>query len=270
MVSDSLYIGLRREIERFSRVAVAFSGGVDSNLLLKIALDCLGNSNVLAIMVSSPLIAGQELEEAREAAVDLGADLRTIRTDPLQIEEVSRNHIDRCFFCKKHLFQLITDLAVDAGCEAVLEGSNASDTEDYRPGMDAIKSFDLVKSPFIKCGITKAEIRDMAKSLSLKTWNKPSQACLASRIPYGTRLSADRLAQVASAEHCLKKMGINQVRVRHHGDLARIEVSPKELPAVLNLTMLNQISEALKSCGFTFVALDLDGYRTGSMNQAIR
>ncbi len=270
MILSVSYRRLRQEIEKFTRVAVAFSGGVDSSLLLKVALDCLGNSNVLAITVSSPLVSKQEEEEAQRVASQLGADLRTIRTDPLRIEEVTRNHSDRCFFCKKHLFQLITALATEAGCEAVLEGSNVSDTEDYRPGMAALNSFDLVKSPFIECGITKAEIRDMAKSLALVTWNKPSSACLASRFPYGTRLSVDKLAQVASAEHRLKIMGINQVRVRYHGYLARIEVSREELPDVLNLTTLNQLSEAVKSCGFTYVALDLDGYRSGSMNETIR
>lgn len=268
MLIAGLYHRLCLEITSFNRVAVAFSGGIDSTLLLKTAIDCLGRSNVLATMVSSTMIAGWEQEEALEVASCLGVKLRIIGTDPLQIEEVARNHWDRCFFCKKHLFQLMTALAVEEGYEAVLEGSNASDTEDYRPGMDAIRSFDRIRSPFIECGVTKTQIRDLARYLSLDTWNKPSQACLASRIPYGTRLTPDILAKVAAAEKSLREMGINQLRVRYHGNLARIEISPEELTANLNLVTLNRISEAVKSCGFTYVALDLDGYRTGSMNEA--
>lgn len=261
---------LRQKIEMFKRVAVAYSGGVDSTLLLKIALDCLGKPNVLAVMVSSPLVSQTELDESAEIAANLGSDLRVIKAAPLQIEKIARNQRDRCFFCKEYLLGLITDLASVEGYEAVVEGSNVSDIDDYRPGMEAVRKFDLVRSPFIECGVTKMEIRTLARSLSLDNWNKPSQACLASRFPYGTRLEADSLAKVAAAEHLIKQMGIKQIRVRYHGDLARIEISPKELPAILNKISLSKIADAVKPCGFTYVALDLDGYRPGSMNEALR
>lgn len=270
MVKTSTLDRLYQELERFKRVAVAYSGGVDSTLLLKTALDCLGKPNVLPMLVSSPLISQPELEESVEIAAHLGAELHVIRADPLQMEKVSRNLRDRCFFCKEYLFGLITDLAAAEGCEAVMEGSNLSDTEDYRPGMEAIRNFDLVRSPFIECGVTKTEIRSLARSLSLDNWNKPSQACLASRIPYGTRLTADNLEKIAAAEHRIRQMGIKQVRVRYHGDLARIELAPQELPAVLNQITLKRIADAVKDCGFTYVALDLEGYRPGSMNEALR
>lgn len=270
MSATSTLDRLYQEIKKFKRVVVAYSGGVDSTLLLKLSLDCLGQPNVLAVMVSSSLIPEPEVEEAVETAAKLGANLRVIRVDPLRIENISRNQPDRCFFCKEYIFGMITDLAVCEGYEAVMEGSNLSDTGDYRPGMKAIRGIDSVRSPYIKCGVTKMEIRTLARALLLENWNKPSQACLASRIPYGTRLTADNLAKVAAAEQRLKQMGIDQVRVRYHGDLARIEVSPEELPAVLNQTALKRIAEAVKTCGFAYVTLDLEGYRPGSLNEVLR
>ncbi len=267
MSETDIYRRLCREIKRYDRVAVAFSGGIDSTLLLKIAIDCLGKLNVLAIMANSPLVAKHELQEATKVASSLGVNLRTIQINQLQIEKIARNHRDRCFFCKEKMFHSIVELAIREECKVILEGSNISDKKDYRPGMEAIRRFNMVKNPYLDFGVTKTEIRKLAFSLGLENWDKPSEACLASRIPYGTRLTLDNLGKVASTESRIRQLlGIKKVRVRYHGDLARIEIAPEEFQAFLNLKTFSHLSEIIKSGGFTYATLDLDGYKTGKMN----
>jgi uncharacterized protein len=261
---------LKAFISRLQRVVVAFSGGVDSSLVLKAGLDVLGPENVLAITVVSPLMPERDQGTAQAMAQSLGARRRIITTDELQVEEIAANPPNRCWHCKKNTFTLLTGIARQEGYLAVLDGTNRSDCSDYRPGMAAIRSFDTVYSPLLECGLDKQEVRRLARGLGLSNWNLPAQACLASRIPYGMPLTLESLEQVARAEAVLIELGLRNVRVRHHGQIARIEVAPEELDKVLNRESLRVISGRIKACGFAYVTLDLDGYRTGSLNEVLR
>jgi uncharacterized protein len=260
---------LKAYISRLQRVVVAFSGGVDSSLVLKAALDALGPESVLAVTVVSPLMPGRDREAAEAVARALGARHRIITTDELQVEEIAANPPDRCWHCKKNTFALLTGIAREEGYLAVLDGTNRSDCSDYRPGMAAIRSFDTVASPLLECGLEKQEVRRLARRLGLSNWNLPAQACLASRIPYGVPLTLEKLEQVARAEAVLAELGLGNVRVRHHGQIARIEVAPEELDKVLHRELLPVISSRIKACGFAYATLDLDGYRTGSLNEVL-
>ncbi|NLV17728.1 MAG: ATP-dependent sacrificial sulfur transferase LarE [Syntrophomonadaceae bacterium] len=252
-----------------TKAAVAFSGGIDSTLLLKAARDSLGNSNVLAVTVSSPLVTAEEMELVYNLAAEIKVPLHLIKLDILQVENIAANNIDRCYFCKQHLFLSIIDVASQAGCCSVLEGSNVSDLDDFRPGSEAIARMEMVKSPLIECGLTKSHIRQLARYLNLPNWNKPAQSCLASRIPYGTRLTADNLTKVSDAEARIRKLGFMQVRVRYHGALARIEIAPQEFHLMLDPKILKRLAAEVKACGFTYAALDMDGYRAGSANEIL-
>ncbi len=260
---------LKSFISRLQRVVVAFSGGVDSSLVLKAALDALGPENVLAITVVSPLMPERDQGTAQAVAQSLGARHRIITTDELQVEEIAANPPNRCWHCKKNTFALLTGIARQEGYLAVLDGTNRTDCSDYRPGMAAIRSFDTVYSPLLECGLDKQEVRRLARGLGLSNWNLPAQACLASRIPYGVPLTLESLEQVARAEAVLIELGLRNVRVRHHGQIARIEVAPEELDKVLNRESLRVIFGRIKACGFAYVTLDLDGYRTGSLNEVL-
>jgi uncharacterized protein len=260
---------LKAYISQLKRVVVAFSGGVDSSLVLKVALDLLGSENVLAITVVSPLMPERDQGMAQAVAQSLGARRRVITTDELQVEEIAVNPPNRCWHCKKNTFALLTGIAREEGYLAVLDGTNRSDCSDYRPGMAAIRSFDTVRSPLLECGLDKQEVRRLARGLGLSNWNLPAQACLASRIPYGVALTLESLEQVARAEAVLIEFGLRNVRVRHHGQIARIEIAPEELDKVLNRESLQAISGKIRACGFAYVALDLDGYRTGSLNEVL-
>jgi uncharacterized protein len=256
-------------ISRLQRVVVAFSGGVDSSLVLKIALDVLGPEKVLAATVVSPLMPSRDQGWAEAVAEELGARHRVIDTDELQVAEIAANPPDRCRYCKKHTFALLTGIARDEGYEAVLDGTNRSDCSDYRPGLAAIRSFSNVYSPLLECGLDKQGVRQLARQLGLSNWNLPAQACLASRIPYGVPLTRERLEQVARAEAVLAEFGLSSVRVRHHGQVARIEEAPEELDKILKPELLQAISRKIKACGFAYAALDLEGYRTGSLNEVL-
>ncbi len=262
-------LNLSRYITQLERVVVAFSGGVDSSLVLKVSVDCLGKQNVLAVTVRSPLIPLRDLETAVRIARELQAPHRIIETDELQDAQIVANTPQRCYHCKRHTFELLTDLARREGYKYVLEGSNRSDTRDYRPGLEATRSFEAVRSPLLDCGLEKSEVRQIARLLGLKNWNQPARPCLASRIPYGEPLSLKKLEMVSEAEARLADLGITNVRVRYHGQVARIEIDPDEMAGVLKPELLHQISGEVKACGFTYVALDLDGYRTGSLNEVI-
>jgi uncharacterized protein len=247
---------------------VAFSGGVDSSLLLAAALSVRGPESVLAATVASPLQPEGEVEAAVELARSLGVRHLVLELDPLSDPELSANPPERCYLCKRKIFRSLLELARAEGIEAVVEGSNADDQDDFRPGRRALRELG-VRSPLREAGLTKAEIREISHALGLATWDRPALACLASRVPYGQRLTAEVLGRVDRSEAVVRGLGISQVRVRDHGDLARIEVPPDELPRLLDPATRVALIDALRHAGYRYVALDLQGYRTGAMNETL-
>lgn len=246
-------------------VAVAFSGGVDSTLLLACAAEALGAQNVLAITARSATYPVRELHAAQELARTLGVPHEIIVSEELDVPGFADNPTDRCYLCKNELFHKIRALAQSRGIAAVAEGSNLDDTGDYRPGLRAVAE-QGIKSPLREAGLDKAAIRALSHAMGLPTWNKPSFACLSSRIPYGEKITTEKLSAIDRAEQQLLDMGFGQVRVRYHDDIARIELAPTELPRLFEDGRAARVNQALKALGFTYVTLDLGGYRTGSMN----
>jgi uncharacterized protein len=244
-------------------VLVAYSGGVDSSLLLKVALDELGDRAVAAL-ASSPAYPESEQEEARALARSLGVRLVEVSTSELQLEAYRRNNPDRCFHCKEELFETLEPIQRDLGLQHLAYGATADDAEDHRPGHgSAVRRG--VRFPLLEAGMGKPEIRAAARTLGLPNWNKPSFACLSSRIPHGTEVTVAALRQVEAAEAALKALGFTQVRVRHHGDVARIEVEPMQIPRLVGER--ENVVRLLRDAGYKFVSLDLEGYATGSLNR---
>jgi pyridinium-3,5-biscarboxylic acid mononucleotide sulfurtransferase len=244
---------------------VAFSGGVDSTLLLKAAKDSLGD-RVMACTALSDTTARHEREQAVQLARALGVRHLTIQSHEMEMPEFVQNRPDKCYICKKHRFGSLLELARDEGCNVVLDGTNADDHRDYRPGLKAVRELG-VQSPLSEAGLTKSEIRFLSRELDLPTWDQPSLACLASRIPYGSSITKEKLWQVDEGEHFIRSMGFaSQVRVRHCGDTARIELDTDSLPMAVESEVREKIANYFKTIGFLFVALDLAGYRTGSLN----
>lgn len=263
--ADSKLSHLEEIIKGLERVLVAYSGGVDSTFLLRCCVDVLGRENVLAFIGSSPAYPDREIEEAKKYADLMGAEYVCVETSEMEDVDFVRNPRERCYFCKLHLFDLAEETAKLRGMKYILEGSNLDDMDDFRPGRKACAERGVV-SPLLLAGLTKAEIRKLSKGLGLPTHDKPSLACLASRIPYGTAIDASLLKKIELSEESLKSLGVYQVRVRYHGDLARIEVTDRDFETIV--TNRKEIARRLKEYGFTYVALDLTGYRTGSMNEA--
>lgn len=247
-------------------VVVAYSGGLDSTFLLKFAIDTLGKDNVIAVTARSETYPLSEYKEARLLAGKMGADLVTIHTCELKDKRFKANPVNRCYYCKSELFRKLSLIAKQHKKRAVLDGTNHDDLKDIRHGRKAALEYG-VKSPLLEAGFTKDDIRKCSKSLGLSTHDKPSFACLASRIPFGTAISASDLARVDKAEEFLKKQGFRQIRVRLHGDVARIEVEKIDIPRVLKSA--NIITKGLNRLGFSYVTLDLEGYRTGSMHETM-
>lgn len=246
---------------------IAYSGGVDSSLVLRAAVEVMG-PRVIAVTADSQTYPPAELAEASGFARSLGVDHRVIQTDELACEEFAANPPDRCYFCKKELFGKLKDIAGGEGIPFILDGSNADDLKDFRPGSRAAAEF-RVRSPLREAGFTKNDVRDCARLLALPLWDKPSAACLSSRIPYGRRITPDILKTILSAEDHLHALGIGQVRVRHHGDTARIEIDRRDFSLLLSDETARTIVSGLKALGYTYVCIDLEGYRTGSMNEGI-
>ena len=259
---------LQQSIARYRTVAVAYSGGVDSTLLLKVAVDCLGSDKVLALTVRSPLHPDFETQESQDLAQQIGARQLLVTKDPLADPEVAANQPRRCYYCKKALYQQLLQLATEHNCEAVLDGSNLDDLDDYRPGQEALGELQIA-SPLLEAGLSKAEVRLLSKQLQLPSWDKQAFACLASRIPYGIPLTRERLQQVERCEAWLRQQGFSNYRVRYHQELARIEIPENEFSRLLDAELRQKLVASFKSSGFTYVSLDLQGYRTGSMNETL-
>jgi len=258
---------LKREIVKMKSVAVAFSGGVDSTFLLKVAHDVL-KSKATALTVKSSTFPEREFNQAIQFAQTIGADLRVIIFEETDIENFTQNPADRCYHCKKALFGKMIDVAKKEGFRVVADGSNADDPGDTRPGMKALKELS-VPSPLLQAGLNKEEIRQFSRDMGLPSWNRPSAACLASRIPYGQTITKEKLRMIEHAEQFLLDLGFNPVRVRHHGDIARIEVAQDEFHKFFIGDLINRITIKLKTLGFAYVTLDMQGYRTGSLNEVL-
>ena len=258
---------LKKHLKQLKSVAVAYSGGVDSTFLLKVAHDVLGE-DVIAVTARSSTYPEREFREAAEFVLKTGIRHVVITSEELDIEGFSDNPTNRCYYCKRELLAKTIEVAHSNNIQHVVEGSNSDDTGDYRPGMQAVRELG-VKSPLLEAGLGKEEIRILSKKMDLPTWNKPAFACLASRFPYGQQITSDKLQTIDQAEQFLLDLGFRQVRVRHHGSIARIEVSVAERNKFFNTALMDRIYEKFKQLGFLYAALDLRGYRTGSMNEGI-
>ncbi len=258
---------LKGILSSLKSLCIAFSGGVDSTFLLRIAKDTLGD-DVLAVTATSPTYPQHELEEAINLARQIGARHLIISSNELDIAGFSENTTDRCYFCKNDLFRKMREEAVKYGIENIADGSNYDDQKDYRPGRKAAKELGVL-SPLVEAGITKEDIRYLSKCLGLSTWNKPSLACLSSRIPYHEAITEEKLRRVEKAEAFLRGLGFTQFRVRHHNDLARLEFTSEEMSLLSSAEVRSSIHAALKALGFIYVTVDILGYRTGSMNEVL-
>ncbi|MHC4562719.1 MAG: ATP-dependent sacrificial sulfur transferase LarE [Planctomycetota bacterium] len=256
-----------REILRsLERVVVAFSAGVDSTFLLALAVETLGSESVLAAVGVSPSLADRERQQAAELAESIGADMVEVEVHEVGDPEYAANPANRCFHCKTHLFTALTQLAEERGFGYVLSGANADDAGDFRPGIQAGERLG-VRSPLQEAGLTKDDIRAASQQMGLDTWDKPAMACLASRIPYGSEITPERLGRVERAEYVLKDKGFTQCRVRDHDTLARVEVPAERFAALLDIRQ--EIVGEIKSLGYIYVTLDMQGFRSGSMNESL-
>jgi uncharacterized protein len=266
MTLDQKFTALQQLISGSGKAAVAFSGGVDSTLLCRVAYDVLGD-NALAVTVVSPMLPKSEFDAARSFTASIG--MKQIFIEETEIDDaVAENPADRCYRCKRIEFDAIIRAAKANGISTVFDGSNLDDLNDYRPGTKAISELG-VASPLKEAGMTKHDIRELSHRLGLATWDKPAFACLASRVPYGEKITPEKLKRIDRAEDFLRAKGFRQIRVRIHGDIARIETAPDEREKFFDVQLIDEISRELMSYGFLYVCMELSGYRMGNMNRAI-
>ena len=272
---DNGIIGLSAKLEslkgllsEMESVLIAYSGGVDSAFLLKVALSVLGDE-VVAVTASSETYPSGELEEAKKNAKMLGVKHVIIKTNELHDENFTSNPPERCYYCKKELFSKLAELAKQYGLNHVADGSNYDDLNDFRPGMRAASQIG-VRSPLKEAMLTKEEIRTLSKRMNLPTWDKPPQPCLSTRFPYGTTITRAKLSRVKLAEEFLVRFGVKQLRVRVHGDIARIEVPRDDMSIFLDEDISKEIVGKFKALGYTYITLDIQGYRMGSMNEPLK
>lgn len=254
---------LEKRLKEAGGAAIAFSAGIDSSFLLESANRAL-NGNIIAVIAKGSMVPESEILYARRFCSDRGIRLAEVEADEFGVEAFALNQRDRCYHCKKNIFRRIIGIASENGFTTVMEGTNVDDASDYRPGRKALEELGI-KSPLLECGFTKNEIREEARKLGIDIWNKPSAACLATRFPTGDRITRELLKRVEISEEALKRLGMGKIRVRVHGDLARIETDPTEIERLASPEMRRMVTGALKEAGFRYVSLDLDGYLMGSM-----
>lgn len=259
---------LKEILRGYGKVMIAYSGGVDSTFLCKVAAETLAD-NAKAVTVVSHVLPSRERKQAEDLAEAMGISHELMDLNELDIAGFAENPTNRCYLCKKDLFTRLWDLARKEGFSVLAEASNTDDDLDYRPGMQAIRELG-VASPLKEARLNKQEIRILSKELGLATWDKPSFACLATRFPYGTPITNEKLDRIEKAEQLLADLGFSQYRVRYHGEVARIEILPSEMPRIFEGSLRGELDQKMKEAGFSYVALDLAGYRTGSMNEGLK
>ena len=264
---EAKMLALEARLRQLRSLMVAYSGGVDSAFLAATAHRVLG-SRMLAVLADSPSLARRDMEQARAFARDKGIPLHVIETAELDRPEYQRNDANRCFHCKSELFAGMKTLGAQLGYDNIAYGMNADDTKDFRPGQRAAAENEVL-APLAEAGLTKQEIRALAKAAGYALWDRPAAPCLASRVEYGRAVTREVLEQVEKAEESLRQLGFHELRVRHHGELARVEIARAELPRALALEMLDAISAALRQAGFQYVTLDCAGFRSGAMNEIL-
>ncbi|WP_373478881.1 ATP-dependent sacrificial sulfur transferase LarE [Geminocystis sp.] len=267
MIEQKL-IQLRNLFQDMNQGLIAYSGGIDSTLVAKVAYDVLGHRSV-AITAVSPSLLPEELDEAQQQAKFIGINHELVYTEEMNNPNYTSNPVNRCYFCKSELHDKLKPLALQKGYPYVIDGVNADDLQDYRPGIQAAKERG-VRSPLAELGITKMEVREITKILGLPWWDKPSQPCLSSRFPYGEEITYEKLHRVGRAEIYLRNLGYSNLRVRSDGDTARIELLPDQITDFVKQTNLNELVNYFQSLGFIYVTLDLEGYRSGKLNQVIK